>query len=223
MPLETILGELEQVRTTSLSDYNDLVDQFVYGTHDPLLSDVVRILNAAGKTDAELSKAVSDAKKRNELRNKIAAADAGRIEKAALLEQIEAADAALEAAKRARDETVRPLVVRIGEIDGLAMEAMSAKRELIERCADEELLARGHSNRIAIDRLSASIRQQAELARRIRVNHDHLVASEGQAAPDTIAKRERLERETKKLAEMRVELDRLVAESNEIVEAKIHA
>lgn len=202
--------------------YCDLVQQIASDTALQPLCDVQEILSAAGKSTAELSADVSKATHRNELRAKVAEAEAAAVERQQLLEQIEATTATLEAAKRGYDATVRPLQLRLAEINQLAMEAAAAKRELVTQCADDDLLAREQSNRNSLQRLDAMIREQRGLVCRVKSNLDQLVRADADAA-ETAAKRERWEAETAKLDAMRAEQAALVAESNEIVEAKIDA
>lgn len=223
MSLETILDELERTRELARNDYHNLIDQFVYGSHDPALSDVMRILAAAGKTEAELAAAISDKQDRNEKREKVAEADAAVIEKQTLLEQIEQHHTKLQAAKQAHDAAVRPLAVRIAEIDSLSMQAMNARRELFDGCNDEGLLARAHSNRLALARLDNAIQEQKKLVERIELNLESLERNRGKDAAETNQKRQRLAEQAAKLESMRDEQAALVEESNSIVEEKINS
>lgn len=194
----------EQIETTA-ERYRDLVAQLACDTHLEA-ADAQAILTAAGKSFDDLSKDVAKFEDRNRKRELLDEAAEAEAERRQLLAGIAAAEAKLKASQQEHDRTVAPIKLRLDEINHLGSQAAITRNELIATCDDAQLLERGRSVNDRIRVVESRIRDLAHEQRRASAQPG------GQSEADRIGEQ---------IGNLRAERDQLIAEAEEITEAKV--
>lgn len=219
--LEDLVQQESSANTAAIEAYRAIVRQLAAGDEDPELRDVQSALAASGKTTSDLRADVSKRRQRDVLRAKLSASEAANAERASIAATIEAANRELEIARQNYDQVVGPLSYRLDQINQLSFEASCARGTLQRECDDRVILASQVENRRRMDHVEKKIRGAQDVVDRIAANRD--AAKERREIQVAAAAQTSLDIATAALADLRAALDRLVEESNDLVQKMIEA
>jgi hypothetical protein len=139
--LAAIEGEARRKRAAAADAYRAVVRSIAAGTETPAPSEVAAVLEAAGKSPADLTRAVETHQRRQLLRQHVDEADAIEAELRSIRRTIGAAEAKADAAAKERDAVRESFAGRLAEIEIIKSRGRQARQELIDT-ADGELAAR---------------------------------------------------------------------------------
>jgi hypothetical protein len=136
-----VLEQLKEAEQSKQAEANEQFTKLVLrlgDNEDVSLAEVQRILSAAGKSSADLENSISGYRYWREQTDRLREINqAFEVELPEATRQVEAANAELLAAQRARDAKVFPLAQRIDAIQQMGIERITIEREIVEHARPE--------------------------------------------------------------------------------------